>query len=227
MGITLIANITPQNNAFVGMVSSNQVIGSNLAGEVSVLPSSCISTNSISEQYLRVSNAPTDGYYLKYDATNDLTWDEVVAGPGGDAITFWSSQTNAYQDSIYYQGPVVIGESGSTYSTYKFQVFGDTFLSGQVTFIGQISGIALPEYPSSAVNKTYVDQQVGGIAYKGWAEVADGGTIAHGCGAKPSWVSVCPSGTNPFMFSITVDVTNITIYHTSPDLETFSWGVAL
>jgi hypothetical protein len=145
MGITLISNICPKNDAFVGMVSSNQVIGSNLGGIVSVLPSSCISTNSLSEQYLRISNSPTDGYFLKYADATDLTW--AAAG--------------------------------------------------------------------------------GGISYKGWAQIESAGVIAHGCGAKPSWVNVCPSGTSPFMYSITVDDTNITVYHTSPDAETFSWGASI
>jgi len=348
MGIGLTSRIVPKNAAFLGMVSSNQIIGSNVAGEVSVLPSSCISTNSLSEQYLRVSNSPTNGYYLKYTDADDLTWAEVVGGSdvawsgaqefygvsglvkihnlwytysssklsesgqklsewyyysssklsesgakytdlytwyapstnkytnwlsSGEKLSrwfsdssaklnsgsgwnrawassqialyevdnnpsispFWSSQTTTSEGSIFYDaGPVVIGESGSIYNDYKFQVFGSSFLSGQVTFIGQISGIAIPEYPSSAVNKEYIDiissnlnAKTGGITYKGWAQLDSAGTIEHGCGAKPSWVNVCPSGTSPFMYSITVDETYITVYHTSPDLETFSWGVVL
>jgi hypothetical protein len=141
MGITLIANICPKNDAFVGMVSGNQVIGSNLGGEVSVLPSSCISTNSLSERYLRISNAPTDGQFLQYKDASDLTW--AAAGS----------------------------------STFSY----------------------------------------------GWAKVSDAGTIAHGLGIIPTWFSICPSGTTPFMYICKADITNITIFHSSPDDEVFSW----
>ena len=57
----------------------------------------------------------------------------------------------------------------------------------------------------------------------GWGEVSDGGTIAHTCSSKPSWVSIAPSGANPISYAFTVDATNITVRHTSPDSETFSW----
>jgi hypothetical protein len=123
-------------------------------------------------------------------------------------------------------GSINIG-TADTYGTYGLQVYGSTYLSGQITFIGQISGVTSPEWPSSAVNKAYVDAQGGGISYKGWVQVNSSEVIAHGCGVKPSWVNVCPSGTNPFMYSITVDETNITVYHTSPDPETFSWGASI
>jgi len=70
---------------------------------------------------------------------------------------YWSSQTNKLSDSIYYgAGAVVIGPSGTNYENSRLQVSGETFLSGQVTFIGQLSGVALPLYPSSAINRTYV-----------------------------------------------------------------------
>lgn len=59
----------------------------------------------------------------------------------------------------------------------------------------------------------------------GFTSITDGGTIAHGLGSIPSWIGVTPSGTRPIAFSYKVDATNITIYHTSPDSETFSWRV--
>jgi len=57
----------------------------------------------------------------------------------------------------------------------------------------------------------------------GWGSVSNEGTIAHTCSTKPSWVSIAPSGANPFMYSFKVDSTNITIYHSTPDSEVFSW----
>lgn len=59
----------------------------------------------------------------------------------------------------------------------------------------------------------------------GWANISDAGTIAHGLGVKPAYVSITPSGASPIVCSCIVDATNITVYHTSPDAETFSWQV--
>jgi hypothetical protein len=57
----------------------------------------------------------------------------------------------------------------------------------------------------------------------GWATAADTGTIPHTCTARPTWVGLSPSGASPFIYSFKVDDTNITVYHTSPDTECFSW----
>jgi len=57
----------------------------------------------------------------------------------------------------------------------------------------------------------------------GWGSAANSDVIPHGCGIKPTWVSVTPSGSIPFMYIFKVDDTNITVYHTSPDIEVFSW----
>jgi hypothetical protein len=89
MAVTLTAKIAPTNDAFVGMVNSDQVIGVNVGGLISSLPSSCISGNSISEQYLRISNSPSDGYYLKFTTANELTWAAVA---GGTLTCGWSDR---------------------------------------------------------------------------------------------------------------------------------------
>jgi len=57
----------------------------------------------------------------------------------------------------------------------------------------------------------------------GWDSASDAGTIAHGCASKPK-VTLSPSGTTPIMFSFTVDSSDITVYHSSPDSETFAWS---
>jgi len=80
MAIELIAKVAPKNDGFIGMVDADQVIGTSGGAYASYLPSSAISTNSITEPYLKISNAPIDGYYLQWDETNRLTWAEVVGG---------------------------------------------------------------------------------------------------------------------------------------------------
>jgi hypothetical protein len=81
MPIGLTAKITPKNDGFLGMVDANQVIGTSGGAYDSYLPSSAISGNSIQEYYLKISNTPTDGYYLQYkDGTDRLTWAAVVGG---------------------------------------------------------------------------------------------------------------------------------------------------
>ena len=57
----------------------------------------------------------------------------------------------------------------------------------------------------------------------GWAEVADGGTITHNIFGKPRIVNLTPSGTSPISYSFQVTDTEITVHHTSPASETFSW----
>jgi hypothetical protein len=64
----------------------------------------------------------------------------------------------------------------------------------------------------------------GGTTFSyGWAKVSDAGTITHGLGVIPTWFSVCPSGTTPFMYICKADISVLTIYHSSPDDEVFSW----
>jgi len=60
-------------------------------------------------------------------------------------------------------------------------------------------------------------------SHNGWANVADGGTVAHSCSGKPNTVYITPSGTNPIMYSFTVDATNITVYHSAEGNADFSW----
>lgn len=50
---------------------------------------------------------------------------------------------------------------------------------------------------------------------KGYALVANGGTIAHGLGAVPTYIGLTASGSNPIQFSSTANSTNITVYHTA------------
>jgi hypothetical protein len=114
-------------------------------------------------------------------------------------------------------------------------VSGGSILTHELTLMNAdtISGLSLPQWPSSAVNKTYVDTisgnldaKIGSIGY-GCDTVADEGTIAHSLGAIPSWINLVPSGSSPIMYSCKVDDTNITVYHSSPDSEMFFWRVGV
>ncbi len=130
------------------------------------------------------------------------------------------------QDIYYGGGEVIVGHNSFDMGDYKFQVSGDSYFSGAVQFIGEISGLSDPTYASGVATKHYVDVISGNIKGKwGWDSVSDGGTIAHGCSSKPTWVTISPSGVSPIAYSLKVDATNITVYHTSPDSETFSWRV--
>jgi len=74
--------------------------------------------------------------------------------PGAASGLLWISS-----NGIYYPGPEVrLGPDGWDLGNYKFQVSGDTYLSGQSFFKGNtISGLADPIYPSAATSKHYVD----------------------------------------------------------------------
>jgi hypothetical protein len=82
----------------------------------------------------------------------------------------------------------------------------------------RVSGGALQSNTLTVGNGTTYTQM-----RSGWGSVANAGTITHGCITKPTCVYVTPSGSIPFMYCFKVDDSNITIYHTSPDDEVFSW----
>jgi hypothetical protein len=111
MSIGLTDRIGPRNNGFIGMVSANQIIGTNVGGIVSFLPSSTISSNSISESYLKIYNSPTNNYYLKWSSTDGLTWDSVA---GGTDVA-WSG---AYQ---YYALSSLSKDRYTEYSNFSSQ----------------------------------------------------------------------------------------------------------
>jgi len=97
MPVELTGKITPKGGTFIGMVDAEQVIGASGAG--GYLPSSAIS--GIKEYQLKISNTPSDGYYLQYkDSTDELTWAEVV---GGSDVA-WSGAAGFYTVSSNYYG---------------------------------------------------------------------------------------------------------------------------
>ena len=97
---------------------------------------------------------PTDNQVLTWDAGTSK-WSSQTPGVG---------QWTAANNGIYYSDEVYIGHSEFDVGDYKFQVSGDTYLSGNVQFIGEISGVSDPTYNSGAANKHYVDTISGGLS---------------------------------------------------------------
>lgn len=223
-----------------------------------------VSSQHLSGQLIALATARDVNSWDASTFTNSgLKW----SGTGWNAsyLGVWTKRTGG----IYYNdGEVIIGPSTFDLGDYKLQVAGNSYFSGAVQFIGEISGIRDPTYASGVASKHYVDNALSSSRFKdeagilvqhdvngyiklsgqgathvmsgqnmflissaldkyGWCSVANGGTFLHNYSSKPSWIGLSPSGTSPIAYSFTVDATNVTIYHTSPDSETFSWRAKL
>jgi len=151
MGIGLTDKIEPKNDGFVGMVDADQVIGASGAG--GYLPSSTISGNSIQEYQLKISNSPSDTYFLQYkDSTDKLTWAEASAGDvawsgASDFYGFSSNAQSIYHPSAQGDFPYIstqsisgvtsddvimshIGDSSETNLTHWFNLQSAGYISG-------------------------------------------------------------------------------------------------
>jgi len=84
---------------------------------------------------------------------NGTEWEAMPSGGSGGGDSPWNNRTGG----IYYANEVSLGSSGFDIGDYKLQVSGNTYFSGSVTFIGELSGLADPTYNSGAANKHYVD----------------------------------------------------------------------
>ena len=103
MPIGLTAKIEPKNDGFVGMVDADQIIGA--SGNGGYLPSSAIS--GVREYQLKISNSPSDGYYLQYkDSSDELTWAQVTGGDSsGSAAYEWLQNSGAaYESDVAWSG---------------------------------------------------------------------------------------------------------------------------
>lgn len=83
-------------------------------------------------------------------------------------------------------------------------------------------------YAPSGVD--YLTQDEGDAIYEpsglysyGWANVSDGGTIAHSLSVQPTHFGVTPSGSNAFGVVTSVDATNITVNMTCLGEKTVNW----
>ena len=83
-------DVLTQSTSFSGDVSgayNNLQLGSGVVTSTEIadgtITNADIADDTISEAKLDIYNAPTDGYYLKWDATNGMMW-AAVSGGGGD-----------------------------------------------------------------------------------------------------------------------------------------------
>jgi len=148
MPIELISKISPKSDGFVGMVDADQVIGASGAG--GYLPSSTISGNSLQEYQLKISNSPSDGYFLQYkDSTDKLTWAETsttdVAWSGASEFYPVSSLVHAlniwYSNSSNKYSKAYISTSTGVFalSTHSHDEFG--LWSGASEYISVSSNV--------------------------------------------------------------------------------------
>jgi len=162
MPIGLTAKIEPKNNGFVGMVDADQIIGASGAG--GYLPSSTISGNSLQEYQLKISNNPSDGYFLQYkDSTDKMTWAEAsamdvawsgasgyVGHSGNRDIHFPSSQLLDWLNGEYSQS----GATGGISSWYDLSAgTGITPFGGSVSISGtQAESVSVLGYSTISSN---------------------------------------------------------------------------
>jgi len=106
------------------------------------------------------------------------------------------------------------------YSIFEY----DNLKDGNFILENYLSGNQT-DYIRTTHSDTIVKDNFGGYVgfNSGWANVSDGGTIPHGCSGTPIYINITPSGTTPIAYSVTVDSTNITVYHTSGGTITVSW----
>ena len=140
-------------------IASSNVIANTVAS------STAITKFLISSEFSgwRNSVTTTEMDYL-HGVTSDIQTqiDDITVG---NAVTYWSSQVNKSVGSIYYgDGEVVVAPSGTDYGSYRFQVSGASYFSGNVQFIGELSSMADPTYASGAANKHYVDTVSGALS---------------------------------------------------------------
>jgi len=104
-------------------------------GEVTGATALTIADNVVDEANLKVSNAPTDGYFLSAQSgnTGGLTW-AAAAGGGGGSMTHISTSTISGTST----SQVVITGMDNTYKTYKLYAYwesqsGNTAATVQLT----------------------------------------------------------------------------------------------
>lgn len=94
---------------------------------------------------------------FNYDSTNDILRVYHISAISISAQNISGALWTKEGNNIYFPGEVHVAHAGWDCGDYKFQVSGPTFYSGNVTYIGELSGLADPTYPSGAANKHYVD----------------------------------------------------------------------
>lgn len=169
---------------------------------------------------------------------------DVVAGAWGGSIVSDNYIRNTGSQGITLRGDSLSIENNKILHTgdHGIWVYEDNnsiknnFISGAgndgIRLSAGSNSFVLDNIIQGSTNEAIDDDSTGttikrNIGYvtenSGWANIANGGTIAHGCASKPTNISVIPSGANPIMHSFTVDSTNITVYHSDAGNYDFSW----
>jgi len=149
--------------------------------------------------------------YFQGNFSSQCISTQAISG-GNIKAGLYSSQTGIYADWVSGNNTNLVGASD-----YLKDNADDT-----TTGVLTAAGIDADGISGTTISGGTIKGSLQSL-YRGWANVSDAGTIAHGCPSKPSYVNLSPSGANPIMYSFTVDATNITVYHSSPDAQSFSW----
>ncbi len=149
--------------------SANNYVHPNHSGEVTSTAdgATVIADDIVDEANLKVSNAPTNGYFLSAQSgnTGGLTWAEAGGGVSSDAQYNTLAGTNAGEDIIsggtnntligYNAGKEITDKDQNTYVGYRA---GENSTTGESnTYIGSEAGVNA----TTALSCTIVGQQAG------------------------------------------------------------------
>jgi hypothetical protein len=203
----------PVNGYYLSYSEANDLTWSEVVGGSDVAWSGASEFYSVSSNYNSHFNDSTI-HFTKDSINIDDLANTSVDNVSGNAIV-WNGSEWIDKNVTSEPGPSQLStlsiDTDKDWSTYS--IYNMTSVSSQ-----KVSGGTITAQSITIGGGTIITQ-----IKNGWGSVIDTGTIAHGCSSKPNCVCVSPSGSSPMMFSFKVDSTNITIYHTSPDSEVFSW----
>ena len=201
----------------IGFASSSKISGGTIIGTWQ--------GNIITKPYISYAiTGASDISWTTAFHNSGLKWDDgskqwVAMASGGSPVTQLSAMTidvdKDWQSKGIYNLSYISAAtiSGGSIKTDDLTIDANT-----------ISGLSVPLWPSSAVNKQYVDTR----SNSGYAYVSSQGMIAHSLSSKPSYVNVMPSGFNVnFGVNCTVDDTNITVYLTIDGKRDVFWNAKI
>jgi len=141
------SNDLTTSTTFDGDVSGTY---NNLQLKSGTIQNSDIADNTIEESKLHIYNSPTDGYYLKWDATNGMMWAEGTGSGGSGDITAVGDVTTGDAFTENGGGNVLYFE-GATADDYE------TKLQGQDVTLDIT--VNLPSSSGTLVNKEQIDTE--------------------------------------------------------------------
>lgn len=228
-GSTLVSGSTIQGkNAIITNITSTNVTGSTLVsgsliqGKSAVITSitatnitgSTISGSTVIADTLSAASfSPTTINAVYVTGSSIISGGTVYSGTvisGSKIIMVGNISGSSFSGSI----PIPATANTSTYYTrHKLN-----FIQGSNMAI-----LAADDSANDRIDLTFTAGAGVGSTTKGYASVANGGTIPHTLGAVPTVVQLTASGSNPLQFSCTADATSITVYHTGLDKAGIFW----